>query len=437
MTETITKVYLANGLLVLLKEIHTAPLISHWVWYRVGSRNERPGITGISHWVEHMLFKGTPQFPSGSLDRLVSRDGGFWNAFTYLDWTTYFETMPVDKIDLALRLEADRMNNSRFLEEEFATERTVIISERQGNENEPLFRLNEEVQAAAFRVHSYHHEVIGDMADLQHMQRDDLYQHYRTYYTPNNAVLAVAGDFDTEAMLARIRDLYEAIPTAPQPPAMARSEPPQQGERRVTVEGPGDTTFMQVAYHAPAASHPDFFPLTVLDSLLSGPNSLNMFGGGISNKTSRLYRALVENELAVSISGGLQATIDPYLHTFTSIIHPESDASQTLARMDAEIKKLQDAPPPQDELVRAVKQARALFAYGSESITNQAYWLGFSEMFASYDWFTTYLDRLAEVTPTDVQRVAQQYLRPQNRIVGVYLPAEEAELEAVEDSDEA
>jgi zinc protease len=437
MTEPITKVYLANGLLVLLKEIHTAPLISHWVWYRVGSRNERPGTTGISHWVEHMLFKGTPQFPSGSLDRLVSRDGGFWNAFTYLDWTTYFETMPVEKIDLALRLEADRMNNSRFLEEEFATERTVIISERQGNENEPLFRLNEEVQAAAFRVHSYHHEVIGDMADLQHMQRDDLYQHYRTYYTPNNAVLAVAGDFETEAMLARIRDLYEAIPTGPQPPVLARSEPPQQGERRVTVEGPGDTTFMQVAYHAPAASHPDFFPLTVLDSLLSGPNSLNMFGGGISNKTSRLYRALVENELAVSISGGMQATIDPYLHTFTSIIHPQSESSQTLARLDEEIKKLQDAPPPQDELVRAVKQARALFAYGSESITNQAYWLGFSEMFASYDWFTTYLDRLAEVTPADVQRVAQQYLRPQNRIVGVYLPAGEVGLEAFEDSDEA
>jgi zinc protease len=140
---------LSNGMLVLLKEIHTAPIISHWVWYRVGSRNEISGITGISHWVEHMLFKGTPQFPPTVLDKAISRDGGFWNAFTYLDWTTFFETMPADKIDLGLRLEADRMANSLFDPSEVASERTVIISERQGNENEPLFRLGEELGAAS------------------------------------------------------------------------------------------------------------------------------------------------------------------------------------------------------------------------------------------------------------------------------------------------
>ena len=179
MSDAITRIHLSNGLLVLLKEIHTAPIISHWIWYRVGSRNEIPGYTGISHWVEHMQFKGTPQFPAGVLDREISRQGGYWNAFTHLDWTTYFETLPVDKIDLALRLEADRMTNSLFTEEDVASERTVIISERQGNENEPLFRLSEEVQAAAFRVSPYHHEVIGDMVDLYHIQRDDLYQHYR------------------------------------------------------------------------------------------------------------------------------------------------------------------------------------------------------------------------------------------------------------------
>jgi zinc protease len=167
----LTKVYLSNGLLVLLKEIHTAPIISHWVWYRVGSRDEVPGITGITHWVEHMQFKGTPQFPGKQMDRSISRLGGAWNAFTYLDWTTYFETMPAEKIDLALNLEADRMKGSLFDASEVASERTVIISERQGNENEPLFRLSEEIQAAAFRVHSYHHEVIGDIADLQTIQR--------------------------------------------------------------------------------------------------------------------------------------------------------------------------------------------------------------------------------------------------------------------------
>ena len=323
MTDSITQTTLSNGMKVLLKEIHTAPLISSWVWYRVGSRDEVNGRTGISHWVEHMQFKGTPQFPANILDKAISREGGMWNAFTYLDWTTYFETMPADKIDLGLRLEADRMVNSVFDENEVASERTVIISEREGNENEPHFQLGEAVQGAAFRVHAYHHEVIGDMADLRSMTREDLYDHYKTYYVPNNAVMAVSGDFETDQMLDRIKELYEPIPAGGGPPRLARQEPEQKGEVRLSVEGPGETTYVQVCYRFPNASHPDFFPLAVLDSLLSGPSSLNMFGGGISNKTSRLYRALVEKELTVSIRGGAQATIDPFLYTISMTIHPQ------------------------------------------------------------------------------------------------------------------
>jgi zinc protease len=427
----VTKVYLSNGLLVILKEIHTAPIISHWVWYRAGSRDEIPGITGITHWVEHMQFKGTPHFPGNQMDRAISRLGGAWNAFTYLDWTTYFETMPADKIDLALNLEADRMKGSLFDEAEVASERTVIISERQGNENEPLFKLSEEVQAAAFRVHSYHHEVIGDMADLQTIQREDLYRHYQTYYVPNNAVLVMAGDFQTEPMLERIRELYEAIPPGPQPPRRIRPEPEQNGERSVTIEGTGETTYLQVAYRAPEAAHDDFFPYTVLDSLLTGPSSLNMFGGGISNKTSRLYRALVDQELAVSVYGGLQATLDPFLYTMTITIHPNSQIEKAQAAMEQEIQRLQAGPPSLDELERAVKQARALFAYGSESISNQAFWLGFAEMFSTYEWFENYLDKLAAVSPVDVQRVAKKYLRPQKRITGIYKPVQVSDQEMV------
>lgn len=425
MQSQITKMTLSNGLVVLLKEIHTAPIISHWVWYRVGSRDEVAGTTGISHWVEHMQFKGTPQFEPGVLDKAISRDGGMWNAFTYLDWTTYLETMPAGKIDLALRLENDRMTNSLFAPEHVEAERSVIISERQGEENEPLFLLNEEVQAAAFRVHAYHHEVIGDRVDLQTMSREDLYRHYRWYYVPNNAVLALAGDFETGQMLGRVRELYEPIPAGPEPPRRIRQEPPQNGERRIWVEGPGDTRFLQIAYRAPAANDPDFFAFSVLDSLLTGPNNLNMFGSDISNKTSRLYERLVEKGLAVSVFGGLQATIDPYLYSTTAILHPDVTFEDVLAAVDEEIGSLQAAPPPAAELERAVKQARALFAYGSESITNQAFWLGFSEMFASYDWFVSFLDRLAEVTREDVQRIAQTYLRPQQRVIGAYLPSEE------------
>lgn len=422
MTESFTKIQLANGLTVLLKEIHTAPIISQWMWYRVGSRDEIPGITGISHWVEHMQFKGTPAFPSNVLDKAISREGGYWNAMTFLDWTTYFEVMPADKIDLALRMEADRMTNTIFDEDEVASERTVIISERQGNENEPIFLLSEVMQASAFRVHPYHHEVIGDLADLQTIQRDDLYNHYRSYYIPNNAILAIAGDFITEAMLTRIRELYEFIPSGTTPKRHTRPEPAQPGEIRVTVEGPGETTYLQINYHVPNATHPDFFHLTVLNSLLTGPSSLNMFGSGISNKTSRLYRALVERELAISVQGGLQATIDPYLYGITVILHPLHTVEEVLNEINLEIEKLQQTPPPIEDLHRAVKQAQALFAYGSESTTNQAFWMGFSEIFASYSWFENYLKKITEVTPQDVQRVAKTYFAPKNRVIGVYSP---------------
>jgi zinc protease len=419
---------LANGLKVMLKEISTAPIISSWVWYRIGSKDEPSGHTGISHWVEHMQFKGTPRYPASMLDKAISRDGGMWNAFTYLDWTTYFETMPADKIDLALRLEADRMVNSTYAPQEVASERTVVISEREGSENEPLFLLGEVMQQAAFRIHPYHHEIIGDLVDLKSMQRDDLYQHYKTYYQPGNAVLAIAGDFKLRPMLRRIHELFEEIPSGPPPPRLARPEPATLGELRLTVNGPGETTYLQISYHTPASSHPDFFALTVLDSLLAGPSSLNMFGGGgISNKTSRLYQALVEKELAVSVNGSLNVTIDPFLYNLILTVHPRHTAEELLAALDNEIRRIQDSLVSQAEITRAIKQARALFAYGSENITNQAFWLGHAEMFAGYEWFLTYLERLAQVTPADVQKAAQGYLRPQNRLVGIYHPSNSRE----------
>ena len=422
MENHLTQTTLSNGLKVLLKEIHTAPIISSWLWYRVGSRDEVPGRTGISHWVEHMQFKGTPQFPSNMLDKTISRDGGSWNAFTYIDWTAYFETMPADKIDIALRLESDRMTNSQFDPNEVASERTVIISEREGNENEPLFLLGEAIQQSAFRIHPYHHEVIGDMADLRTMTRDDLYNHYRAFYVPKNAVMAVAGDFDTQTMLARINELFELIPSGGEPARLVREEPAQKGEVRLSVEGPGSTVYVQVCYRFPAASHPDFFPLGVLDSLLAGPSNLNMFSGGISNKTSRLYRALVDKELAVSVHGGAQATIDPFLYTFTLTVHPKRKPQEALAALDKEIQRIKVEKVSKEEITRAIKQARALFAYGSENITNQGFWLGYAEMFANYEWFQTYLDRLSAVTAKDIQRVANEYFKPQHRVVGTYVP---------------
>ena len=423
MTKIYSEATLDNGLKVLLKEIHTAPLVSSWIWYRVGSRDEITGHTGISHWCEHMQFKGTSRFPSNLLERAVARDGGMWNAFTYFDWTTFFETMPFDKIDLGLNIEADRMINSLFDEKEVASERTVVISEREGSENEPSFLLGEAVQNAAFRIHPYHHEIIGDLPDLMSMSRADLYNHYRTFYTPNNALISIAGDFKTSEMLSKIKEIYEPIPASTRPPRIARPEPISSGEYRLKVEGPGETTYLDISYHAPAANDPDFFPVTVLDSLLAGPSSLNMFGGGgTSNKTSRLYRALVEKELAVSVSGGLAATSDPFLYSVVITVHPKQKPEDVLAAFDEEINAIQNKIIPEAEIRRAIKQARALFAYGSENITNQAFWLGYAEMFAGYGWFLSYLENLAKITPAVLQKAARKYLRPQNRVVGTYIP---------------
>jgi zinc protease len=423
-TNGVYKTKLQNGLTVLLKEVHTAPVISWWVWYRVGSRHERPGVTGVSHWVEHMLFKGTRKFPGEFSWRAIAREGGLRNAMTWIDWTAYFETMPADKIDFALRLEADRMRGALFPPKEVDSERTVIISERQGHENNPAFRLAEEVQAAAFRVHPYHHEIIGDMADLEGMTRDDLYQHYRRYYAPNNAVAVAVGDFKIREMLARIRQLFGKHAPQPLPALARRPEPEQKGERRINLRGEGETAYLEVVYHAPHATNPDFYPMVALDSILAGASSFNLFGGGTTNKSSRLYRALVEKGLAANVSGGLSPTVDPYLYSIFCTVRPNQTPEVVEKALDAEVERVQNEPVSADELAKAVKQAKAMFAYSAESVTNQGFWLGFTEIFDSYAWFENYLDRLAAVTEADVQRVAQKYLAKTNRTVGHFIPSQ-------------
>ena len=417
---------LANGLTIHIKEIHHIPLVSHWVWYRVGSRNELPGITGISHWVEHMQFKGTPKYPIHVLDQAISRDGGVWNAMTYLDWTTYFETLPAHKLDLALDLEADRMLNSLFDERETELERTVIISERQGNENEPLFRLGEAMQKAAFKEHPYRCQVIGELDDLKSMTRDELFSHYRQYYNPSNAVIAIAGDVQAEQVVDKLEQLYGRLPAGQNSQVQPKPETAIEKSEWIDLQGPGETVYLQLSYRAPAARHADFFSLMVLDSFLTGPSSLAMFGGGsISNKTSRLYRRLVEHDLAVMVSGGLQATIDPNLYEILAILPPDQEVQTVLATIEEEIAQLQAGQVNQAEIDQAIRQSKALFAYGSESITNQAFWLGYASMFADPAWFEDYISQLELVTPERITQAAQRYLDAGQRVTGIYHPARE------------
>jgi zinc protease len=264
------------------------------------------------------------------------------------------------------------------------------------------------------------------MHDIKTITRNDLYEHYRSYYVPSNAVLAVVGDFSVRPMLNRIRELFGDIPKTPRPEFQTRPEPPQTGERRIILEGPGETGYLKVAFRVPPAHDPDFMPLTMLGSVLAGAASLNFFAGGISNKTSRLYRALVEGEVAAGVRAGMAATIDPYLYVIHVTLLPDRTPEEGLSILDDELKRILDEPVEMEELTKALKQARALFAYGSESITNQGFWTGFSEMFADGAWFDSYLERLGAVRAEDVLEVARKYLLPAKRIVGMYKPTDGA-----------
>ncbi len=419
----ISRHVLNNGMVIILKEVHAAPVISWWVVYRVGSRNEPTGQTGISHWVEHMMFKGTPKFPAGFLDRAIDKSGGTWNAHTWLDHTAYYSTLPADRIDLALEMEADRMTNALFGADEVESERTVIISERQGNENSPVFWLREQMQATAFHVHPYHHQIIGDMADLHTITRDDLYRHYRRYYMPNNVIAVAIGSFDSTDMLARIQTLYAHIPAGDPVPVVRRDEPEQRGERRIRVEREGNAAYVQLAYRAPAATHEDWIKLAALDSILGGPSGPG--GEEIGHRTSRLYKHLVETELAAGFGCNLAMTIDPFLYKINAVLRDGRTHAEAEAAIDVEIERLQNEPVSERELQKAKKQARAAFAYSNESVTGQAFYLAYSENIAHYRLFLDYPERLEAVTAEDVQLAARRYLRPANRTVGWFVPISE------------
>ena len=405
---------LANGLTVILQRTTHAPVASFWVYYRVGSRNERTGETGLSHFVEHMLFKGTPTFPGHAVKQAIEREGGFWNGYTGSDSTRYFETLPVEHLDLALRIESDRMAHALFDPDDVKSERTVIISEREGHENSPGWRLSEEVRALAFRVHPYHHMVIGDKPDLETITRDQLYQHYRTYYVPNNAIVVAAGDFEPTSLLARIEELFGPLPAGAPVPTFQRVEPPQAGERRVHLTGPDPTAFLQMAYHTPDVSHTDYVPLVMLDILLDG--------AAPQHRATRLYRALVQTELATSVSSSQGSNLDPFLFYLSATVREGCAIEAVEAALLQAVERVQNDGVEERELARGIKQMRAGAAYAVETVTGQASRLGTAESLGDYRLFDTLVDRLQEVTPADVRRVAQTYLVAKNRTVGWYTP---------------
>lgn len=416
---------LPNGMLVLTREVRSAPVATCWIWYRVGSRDEPSGCTGVSHWVEHMLFKGTPSVPRGAFDRLIARNGGTFNGFTWTDFTAYYETLPADRIGLALMIEADRMVNALFEPAEVESERTVIISELEGYANYPETWLDEAVKHLAFSVHPYHHPVIGYKSDLLAITRDDLYRHYQTFYTPNNAVLVLAGDFATDAILHEVEAHFAGLPAGPQPPALRAVEPEPQGERRTIIRRPGPAEYVQIGFLAPDCRSPDFAPLAVLDAVLSGAKSLTFMGGGAqTNRSARIYQALVETELAVAAWSSYMPTRDPYLFELSATAR-EGRGAAVEAALLAEVERVQQERISPAELARVSKQLRAQVAYGAESVTNQAMQLGMWEVLDSYRRVDSLLDELAAVSAEDVRRVAQTYLTERRRVVGHFIPSDD------------
>jgi len=420
---------LANGLRVIAREVRERPLVAAWMWYRVGGRNELPGTTGISHWVEHMLFKGGKRFGKGEITKEVSRRGGALNAFTWIDCTAYYETLPSSSLDLALAIEADRIYDTRIEPEEAQAERTVVISEREGSENFPEFWLREGVQSVAWREHPYRLGVIGPKADLRAMTREDLYVHYKRYYMTNNASLVVVGDFEKERLMDAVHRAFDGLSAGPDPKPLGIVEEPQTGERRIVVRRPGPTHYLALVYHAPQASHPDAAAMVVLASVLGGASSPIAWGGARGlGRSSRLYRALVDGELASAVSASYELTVDPYLFGIDATLRAGVEPARAEAALLEQLARLQNEPVPADELERTKRQLHAQVVYSLEGVTNQGFALGFMDLVAgdAAAW-ETFPAALQRVDPDDVQRVARTYLGEDNRTVGWFIPRPEAQ----------
>jgi zinc protease len=402
---------LSNGLEVLILEDHAVPLVTVQVWYRVGSRNERPGITGISHFLEHMMFKGTPKYGPGLYSQLVQRYGGTQNAFTSYDMTAYYSVVPAARLELALDLEADRMTNLLLDPNEIKAEREVVKEERRLRENAPTGPMYEELGALAFKAHPYHWPIIGWMSDIEAISRDDLLAHYKTYYIPNNATVIVVGDVDAGQTMEAVRRHFEPIPSGPTPSPVRPPEPPQLGEHRAEIPRPTALAAIAIAYHIPAFEHADALPLEVLSQVLS------------QGQSSRLYRDLVyQRQLASSINSDADLRIDPSLFTIVSMVQAGKMPAEVEAAIYEQLAQVTAESIDDRELQKAINQALSAFVFRQDSIQQQGFLIGSFHMLQSYKVINEYIERLRRVTKEDVARVARLYLTKTNRTVVTIVP---------------
>lgn len=405
---------LSNGMKVLLVEVPKAPVATVQVWYKVGSRNEVMGRAGLSHMLEHMMFKGTARYPKGTFSRLIRKNGGMDNAFTSQDFTAYFENLAADRVELALEMEADRMQGLSLDMNELKTEREVVKEERRlRTEDDPQGALVEALFAQAYLSHPYHWPVIGWFGDLDAMTLDDLQRHYDTFYSPNNATLLVVGDIQADALLPTIKRLFEPIPRGPEPRPVTSVEAEQRGERRFLLKRDAQVPFVMMGYRVPNYKSEDSYALDVLESILS------------RGKSSRLYQSLVYDQklsLAVGAEYGLMQA-DPGLFYFYALVSPGQTVEGVEEALNKEIRHLQNEPPLEQELQRAKNQIEAAHVFEQDSNFRHAMLLGQAETVgAGWRKIDQFLDQIRAVTAKDIQRVAQQYLLEDVRTVGTLIP---------------
>ncbi len=416
---------LDNGLRVLIQEMHTAPLASVWCWYRVGSKDESVGLTGVSHWVEHMNFKGTTNIPRDKVKGIIEQFGGYWNGYTWIDQTTYTETATRDALDRMLFIESERMANCLYDPADCESERTVIISELQGGENDPDTLLDQELTAAAFKAHPYRHPTIGWLSDLETMTREDLYGYYRRYYVPNNATLVIVGDVNSTDALRHVVRHFGAIRPGELPRRVHTKEPEQLGERRLTLSREGTTAYLKIAYHAPSVSDPDFFPMLVLDAVLTGAKGVNLWASFKTpppQRSARLYRALVNTGLSSSVTGGLVPTEHPFMYTL-SLTATDGTSLQGLEDATlAEIERVRVEGVTEAEVQKARNQLRARLVFENDSITNIGHQLGYFQTIGNWRVYPALRERIEAVTVAEVSAAAAARLKSSNRTIGWFEP---------------
>jgi zinc protease len=404
---------LVNGMRILIQEDHNIPNVAMYLFFEIGARNERPGITGISHFFEHMMFNGSKKYGPGQFDVEMEKNGGNNNAYTSEDDTVYTDWFPSGALELMMDMEADRIQNLSFDPKIVESERGVVYSERRTSvDNSNFGVLFEQLRAAAFIAHPYHWPVVGWPSDIEAWTMDDLKNHYRTGYAPNNCIVVVVGDVATPQVLALAKKYLEPIPSQPPPPAIRTKEPEQLGERRVTVTKAAQLPIEMVAYHVPETKHPDDAALDLLETLLS------------SGQSSRLYSRLVDkDQLVLSINSFRSESLDPGLLIFS--LQPRSGVTPGRAEkaLFEELDRLRDHPVDAQELRKAKNQELAGQYRELKTIAGRANLLGKYELFhGDYRQLFSREQTIEAVTAADIQRVAREYLKATNRTIATLIP---------------